>query len=259
MFKRILLPAALLVAAVSVFYNRKKLVKLPLIGDTAPKFSANSTKGMINFPRDYKGHWVVFFSHPADFTPVCTTEFMTFESMKDDFEKLNTKLLGLSIDSVSSHLAWLKNIRDKIDYKGMSEIDVDFPLIDDLNKSIAKKYGMLQPNADETKTVRAVFIIDPKGKIRAVLYYPQTNGRNIDEILRLLKALQTTDDYQVATPANWEKGDDVIILPPANKQEALERLEKMDDIKCYDWFLCFKKLPESNTVNDVENSESQHC
>ena len=259
MFKRILLPAAFLVALVSVLNNRRKFARLPLIGDRAPSFSANSTKGKINFPRDYKGHWVVFFSHPADFTPVCTTEFMTFESMKDEFEKLNTKLLGLSIDSVSSHLAWLKNIREKIDYNGMSDIDVDFPLIDDLNKTIAKKYVMLQPKADDTKTVRAVFIVDPNGKIRAVLYYPQTNGRNIDEILRLLKALQTTDEYQVATPANWEKGDDVIVMPPANKQEALERLEKTYDIKCYDWFLCFKKLPQTQDVNVAENNENQHC
>ena len=253
MFKKVLLPAALLVATVSCIMNRKKCVRIPLIGEKAPCFKANSTKGMVRFPQDYKGSWVIFFSHPSDFTPVCTTEFMTFESMSEEFATINTKLLGLSVDSVSSHLAWLKNIKEKIDYNGMSDIDVNFPLIDDLSKSIAKKYGMIQPKADDTKTVRAVFIIDPKGYIRAVLYYPQTTGRNIDEIKRILTALQTTDKYQVATPANWEKGDEVIITPPANKEEAINRLEHMDDTKCYDWFLCFKKLPEHENNQNAVN------
>lgn len=243
MFKKLILPAAILAAAFG-YLNSKRKTRLPMLGDKAPSFRAKSTQGMINFPRDYKGSWVVFFSHPADFTPVCTTEFMTFESMKDEFAQLNTYLLGLSVDSVSSHLAWLKNIKEKIDYKGMSEIDVDFPLIDDLNRSIAKKYGMIQPNADSTKTVRAVFIIDPQSRIRAILYYPQSNGRNIEEIKRLLVALQTTDEFGVVTPANWEAGDEVIITPPATKEEAIERLESMDDTKCYDWFLCFKELPK---------------
>lgn len=243
MLKRLILPALLMAAAFGYLNTRKK-TRLPLLGDKAPSFRARSTKGIINFPKDYKGSWVVFFSHPADFTPVCTTEFMTLESMKDEFAQLNTKLLGLSVDSVTSHLAWLKNIKDSIDYEGMSDIDVDFPLIDDLSRTIAKKYGMIQPNADNTKTVRAVFIIDPQSKIRAILYYPQTNGRNIEEIKRLLVALQTTDEFGVVTPANWEAGDEVIITPPATKEEAIERLESMDDTKCYDWFLCFKKLPK---------------
>lgn len=243
MFKKLILPAAVLAVAFG-YLNSKRKSRLPLLGDKAPSFRAKSTQGFINFPKDYKGSWVIFFSHPSDFTPVCTTEFMTFESMKEEFARLNTKLLGLSVDSVSSHLAWLKNIKEKIDYNGMSEIDVDFPLIDDLNRSIAKRYGMIQPNTDNAKTVRAVFIIDPQSRIRAILYYPQSNGRNVEEIKRLLVALQTTDEFGVVTPANWEAGDEVIITPPATKEEAIERLESMDDTKCYDWFLCFKKLPK---------------
>lgn len=256
MFRKLILPIALGISVYTIIKAKKKN-RLPLIGDKAPSFTAQSTRGLIRFPKDFRGHWVIFFSHPADFTPVCTTEFMHFEALNDDFEKLNTKLLGLSIDSVSSHLAWLKNIREKIDYDGMSDIDVNFPLIDDLNRSIAKKYGMIQPNADNTKTVRAVFIIDPKSKIRAVLYYPQTNGRNLEEIKRLLIALQTTDAFDVVTPANWEVGDDVIITPPANKEDAIHRLENMDDTKCYDWFLCFKNLSKER-INErlicAENS-----
>ena len=241
MLKKLILPVSLLAIAFSVWNSRKR-TKLPLIGDKAPSFRAKSTQGFIDFPKDYKGSWVVFFSHPADFTPVCTTEFMTFESEKNEFAKLNTKLLGLSVDSINSHIAWIESIKEKIDYNGMSEIDVSFPLIDDCTHSIAKKYGMIEPNSDKTKTVRAVFIIDPSGHIRSILYYPQTNGRNIDEIKRLLIALQTTDKFNIVTPANWEAGDEVIITPPSTKEEAIKRLENMDDTKCYDWFLCFKKL-----------------
>ena len=245
MFRKLFLPIAVGLGVFALIKSKKRK-ELPLIGDKAPSFTAQSTKGLIHFPRDYKGHWVIFFSHPADFTPVCTTEFMHFEALNNEFEKLNTKLLGLSVDSVSSHLAWLKNIREKIDFDGMSDIDVNFPLIDDLNRSIAKKYGMIQPKADSTKTVRAVFIIDPTSKIRAVLYYPQTNGRNLEEIKRLLIALQTTDAFEVVTTANWELGDDVIITPPANKEDAIHRLESMDDTRCYDWFLCFKNLSKES-------------
>lgn len=249
MLKKLLLPALLGVAVFTFIKNRTQNKRIPLLGEKAPSFRARSTKGFINFPRDYKGEWVVFFSHPADFTPVCTTEFMTFEAMNEEFRNLNTKLLGLSVDSLSSHLAWLKDIKENINYKGMNEVDVDFPVIDDLSGRIARKYGMIQPKADDTKTVRAVFIIDPKGIIRAILYYPQTTGRNLDEIKRLLVALQTSDEHDVVTPCNWEKGDEVIIPPPANKEEAIDRLEKMEDVNCYDWFLCFKKLPENDDID----------
>lgn len=258
MLKKLLLPA-LLTAAVFGLLNNKKKKGLPMLGEKAPSFRARSTKGYINFPKDFNGNWVVFFSHPADFTPVCTTEFMTFEAMKDEFAEINTKLVGLSVDSLSSHLAWLKDIKDNIDYNGMNEIDVDFPLIDDLNGSIAKKYGMIQPKADDTKTVRAVFIIDPKGLIRAILYYPQSTGRNLEEIKRILVALQTADEFGVVTPANWEAGDEVIIPPPASKEEAIERLEAMDNVKCYDWFLCFKKLPKESIDEKLLCEECDIC
>lgn len=250
MLKRILLPAVLLAAAYGLLKNRKK-TRMPLLGDKAPSFRALSTKGYINFPRDYEGSWVVFFSHPADFTPVCTTEFMTFEAMEDEFDSINTRLLGLSVDSVTSHLAWLKDIKESIDYNGMNNVDVDFPVIDDLSGRIARKYGMIQPGADDKKTVRAVFIIDPDSVIRAVLYYPQSTGRNLEEIKRIIVALQTSDSFNVVTPANWEAGDEVIIPPPSSKEEAIERLESMDNVKCYDWFLCFKKLPKAEIAEQI--------
>lgn len=258
MFKKLLLPAAFLAVAIGLYCAKKKN-KMPLLGDKAPSFSAKSTKGIINFPKDYEGNWVVFFSHPADFTPVCTTEFMTFEAMQEEFSLINTKLLGLSVDSIGSHLAWLKSIKEQIDYNGMNNVDVDFPVIDDLSGKIARKYGMIQPNVDDTKTVRAVFIIDPNSIVRAVLYYPQTTGRNLDEIKRIIVALQTSDEFNVATPANWEVGDEVIIPPPSTKKEAIERLESMDNVKCYDWFLCFKKLPKNEIGERILSEQCDIC
>lgn len=258
MFKRILLPAVIFAAAFGLLNSRKQ-TRMPLLGDKAPSFRAKSTKGYINFPRDFKGSWVVFFSHPADFTPVCTTEFMTFEAMEEEFASINTRLLGLSVDSVASHLAWLKDIKESIDYNGMNNVDVDFPVIDDLNGKIARKYGMIQPKADDTKTVRAVFIIDPQSVVRAILYYPQSTGRNLEEIKRILVALQTSDKFDVVTPANWEAGDEVIIPPPSNKEEAIERLESMDNVKCYDWFLCFKKLPKSEIAEQILCEQCDIC
>ena len=164
--------------------------RIPLIGEEAPAFTAETTQGMINFPADYKGKWVIMFSHPADFTPVCTTEFMTFATMEKEFEALNCKLIGLSIDSVFSHIAWLRTIQERVEYKGMKNVQVLFPVIADLKMDVAKKYGMLQPSASDTKAVRAVFFIDPDSKIRALLYYPLSNGRNFQEIKRLLIAMQ---------------------------------------------------------------------
>ena len=220
-------------------------VTIPLIGDTAPAFKATTTQGPISFPEDYKGKWVILFSHPADFTPVCTTEFMTFGSMKDQFEKLNCKLIGLSIDSNYSHIAWLRRIANKIEFNGMKNIKITFPVIADLDMNVAKKYGMVQPKAHTTHAVRAVFIIDPKSKIRALIYYPLANGRNFKEIKRILIAMQTSDKFKVATPANWEPGDPVIIPPPGSCGAAKERVNaaKTDGYKCLDWFLCLKKLP----------------
>lgn len=220
------------------------VTRMPLIGDRAPEFTAKTTQGEIHFPKDFEGSWVVFFSHPADFTPVCTTEFMTFAAKQEEFAKRNCKLLGLSIDSLYAHIAWLRTIKEKINYKGMKDIEVTFPVIEDLSMNVAKAYGMLQPGASTTQAVRAVFIIDPKGLIRAILYYPLSNGRNVDEVLRLLTALQTTDAHGVATPANWKPGDDVIVPPPASCGVAKERVEAPSgDVTCLDWFMCLKKCP----------------
>jgi peroxiredoxin (alkyl hydroperoxide reductase subunit C) len=218
--------------------------RLPLIGDPAPSFKAETTQGPIAFPDDFKGKWVVLFSHPADFTPVCTTEFMTFASMQQEFAALNCELVGLSIDSIYSHIAWLRTIKEKIDYKGMKSVEVNFPVIADLRMEVAKLYGMLQPGASNTQAVRAVFIIDPKGIVRALLYYPLTNGRNMDEIKRLLVALQTSDKHAVATPANWRPGDDVIVPPPGSCGAARERVEKSGTgVTVHDWFISTKPCP----------------
>lgn len=220
----------------------KEQISMPLIGDDAPKFKARTTQGEINFPDDYKGKWVILFSHPADFTPVCTTEFMTFASMQKEFQDLNCELIGLSIDSIYAHIAWLRTIKEKIEYKGMKNVEVMFPVIEDLRMDVAKKFGMVQPNASTTQAVRAVFLIDPKAKIRAILYYPLSNGRNMDEIKRLLIAMQKSDSEQVATPANWMPGEDVIIPPPGSCGIAKERMEKKEEGKyCLDWFMCFRK------------------
>jgi peroxiredoxin (alkyl hydroperoxide reductase subunit C) len=220
----------------------EKQYRMPLIGDTAPSFEAVTTQGKINFPKDYEGKWVVLFSHPADFTPVCTTEFMTFAYLEPEFKKLNCELIGLSIDSHYAHIAWLRTIKEKIEYKGMKNIEVNFPVIADLKMDVAKAFGMLQPGASDTQAVRAVFIMDPKAKVRAILYYPLSNGRNMKEVLRLVKAMQKSDKEGVATPANWEPGDDVIIPPPGSCGVAKERMESQDPDKyCLDWFMCFKK------------------
>ncbi|HOJ33901.1 MAG TPA: peroxiredoxin [Candidatus Hydrogenedentes bacterium] len=219
--------------------------RLPLIGEKAPAFVAETTQGTIRFPDDYKGKWVIFFSHPADFTPVCTTEFMTFAAMQPEFEKLNCALVGLSIDSTYSHIAWLRTIREKIEFNGMKNIEVTFPVISDLTMEVAKAYGMLQPAASSTQAVRAVFIIDPQSVIRSILYYPLSNGRNIEEIKRLVIAMQTSDKHHIATPANWQPGDDVIVPPPGSCGTAKERVEKpAEGTRVLDWFMVFKKCPK---------------
>ena len=236
--KRILLVLFALTAAGAFAQEQNRM---PLIGDPAPAFTAVTTQGEINFPKDFKGKWIILFSHPADFTPVCTTEFMTFASMMDEFKALNTQLVGLSIDSIYSHIAWLRKIQE-LKWNGLENIEVTFPLIEDIKMEVAKKYGMLQPNASTTQAVRAVFIIDPKGIIRTILYYPQSTGRNFDEIKRLVQALQKADADNVATPANWRPGDDVIVPTAGSCGTAKERVESDDpDMYCLDWFMCFRK------------------
>jgi peroxiredoxin 2/4 len=218
-------------------------IRLPLIGEDAPSFEAETTQGKIKFPEDYQGKWVIFFSHPADFTPVCTTEFITFASMQKDFRKLNCELVGLSIDSTFSHIAWLRTIREKVEFHGHRDVEVTFPVVSDLTMNVARAYGMLQPAASTTQAVRAVFIIDPNSKVRAILYYPLSNGRNFQEIMRLLQAMQISDKYGVATPADWRPGEEVIVPPPGSCGAAKERVESPDPgVRCVDWFLCFKEL-----------------
>lgn len=223
--------------------NIKPSSSFPLIGDLAPSFTAQTTNGSINFPADYQGKWVILFSHPSDFTPVCTTEFMTFATMQSEFKALNTELVGLSIDSVFSHIAWIEKIKD-IKFRNMKNVEISFPIIDDLSMSIAKLYGMIQPHQSQTAAVRAVFIIDPKGIVRTILYYPQSTGRNFAEIKRLVQALQATDKHGVATPADWQPGEPVIIPPVKTTTEARSILKtgnvKGQEVK--DWFMVTKDL-----------------
>ena len=219
------------------------VTRIPLIGEPAPAFEAQTTQGPISFPGDYKGKWVILFSHPADFTPVCTTEFIAFAGIADDLRALNCELIGLSIDSVFSHIAWLRTIEERIEWKGRKNVHVGFPVIADLTMEVAHRYGMVQPGASNTQAVRAVYFIDPKARIRALIYYPLSNGRNFDEIKRLLVAMQTSDEHRVATPADWRPGDEVIIPPPGSVDGAADRLAGAgEDYHCLDWFLCLKKL-----------------
>jgi peroxiredoxin (alkyl hydroperoxide reductase subunit C) len=206
---------------------------MPIIGEQAPDFEALTTNGMIKLS-ELKGKWIILFSHPADFTPVCTTEFMAFAGVADELKSMNVMLMGLSIDSVHSHLAWIKNVKEKMG------VDIPFPIIADLDMKVAKKYGMLHPGQSSTATIRTVFFIDDKGILRAMLYYPMQNGRYIPEIIRLVRALQTTDKHNVATPANWQPGDKVVVPAPKNKAEMDKRLS--EGYECKDWYLCFKKI-----------------
>ncbi|NBG66872.1 peroxiredoxin [Acidiluteibacter ferrifornacis] len=230
--------------------DQEVVVSMPRIGDKAPEFKAITTQGDINFPSDYSGSWTILFSHPADFTPVCTSEFMTFATMEEKFEKANCKLVGLSIDGLYSHIAWLRTIKEKIEYKGMKDVEVKFPLIEDITMEVAKKYGMIQPNEDSTKAVRAVFFIDPQGIIRAIIYYPLSLGRNFDELYRVIIALQAADEFNIATPADWEPGDDVIIGPAGSCGTASDRMND-GELDCKDWFFCTKKLDKQTVLDRI--------
>ena len=212
-----------------------QVTMMPRIGDIAPDFEATTTKGKIKLSNFAKDKWILMFSHPADFTPVCTTEMSGFASRKDEFEALNTELLGLSIDSVHAHLGWVNNVREK------TGVYFDFPIIADIDMKVSKLYGMLQPNESETAAVRAVFFIDPSKKIRLIMYYPLNVGRNMDEILRALEALQTSDKYGVAMPLDWKPGDKVIVPPPKTLDEMNQRLND-DSCERTDFYLCKKEL-----------------
>jgi len=211
--------------------------RLPRINEAAPDFHAKSTHGMIRLS-DYtaKGKWVLLFSHPADFTPVCTTEFVEFARAAEEFQKRNVQLIGNSIDSVYSHIAWVRNIEEKFGVK------VWFPVIADLDQKVAHAYGMVHEAVSDTAAVRAVFFIDPKGVVRALLYYPLSLGRNIGEILRVFDALQTADANACATPANWQPGESVIIGAPITQQDAEKRAAGGDGLEIKDWYFAKKKL-----------------
>ena len=206
---------------------------MPQLNKPAPAFTAPTTHGDISLS-NYKGKWLILFSHPADFTPVCTTEFMAFAKAAPDFKKLNCELLGLSIDSHYAHIAWMRNIKEKFG------VEIPFPIIADLSMDVAKAYGMIQPGASDTSAVRATFVIDPEGVLRAMVYYPMTNGRSIPEFLRLVTALQTSDANKVATPEGWQPGEDVIVPPPATAEGAEARAS--EGYNYVDWYFSKKSL-----------------
>ncbi|MEZ4455433.1 MAG: peroxiredoxin [Gemmatimonadales bacterium] len=206
---------------------------LPRLGEPAPAFEAETTHGPIRL-EDFRGSWVIMFSHPADFTPVCTTEFIGFAEIAAELRKRNVELIGLSIDSVYSHIAWVRNIEDNFGVK------ITFPVIADLDRNVATRYGMIMPGESTTEASRAVFVINPDGILRAMIYYPLSTGRNMAEIMRLIDALQTADRFHVATPANWKPGDRVIVPPPRTQEDAQERVKA--GYQCKDWYYCETKL-----------------
>jgi peroxiredoxin (alkyl hydroperoxide reductase subunit C) len=229
-----------------------QVYSMPRIGDKAPSFKAKTTQGEINFPGDFQGKWKILFSHPADFTPVCTSEFMTFATMEQEFAALNTQLVGLSVDGLYSHIAWLRAIKEKIEYKGMKNVEVKFPLIEDITMEVAKMYGMIQPGESATQAVRAVFFIDPNDVIRAIVYYPLSLGRNFDELKRVIIALQTADNFGVALPADWRPGDNVIVPPAGSCGVAKSRMDGDEEgVVCQDWYFCTKPLSKENVESKL--------
>ena len=229
-----------------------QVYSMPRIGDKAPSFKAKTTQGEINFPGDFQGKWKILVSHPADFTPVCTSEFMTFATMEQEFAALNTQLVGLSVDGLYSHIAWLRAIKEKIEYKGMKNVEVKFPLIEDITMDVAKRYGMIQPGESATQAVRAVFFIDPNDVIRAIVYYPLALGRNFDELKRVIIALQTADNFGVALPADWRPGDNVIVPPAGSCGVAKSRMDGDEEgVVCHDWYFCTKPLSKESVESKL--------
>lgn len=211
-----------------------------MLGETAPSFTADSTQGQIRFPEDFGGKWVLLFSHPGDFTAVCTSEFVLFGAMCEEFEALNCRLVGLSVGSVPSHIAWFRSIEQNIEYKGHSRVKMRFPLIADLTMEVAHKYGMIAPRVRSTAAVRSVFFIDPDAKIRAIITYPMQLGRNFSELKRILVGLQTIDQHHVALPADWLPGEDIVVPAPTT-YDGTKR--EMEGLTCFDWYFCTKPLP----------------
>ena len=225
--------------------------RLPIIGEPAPEFGANTTHGYVHFPNDYRGKWVILFSHPGDFTPVCTTEFMTFQSTADEFKAMNTELLGLSIDSVPSHMAWMRAIKNEAVFHGWKNMDISFPVIADSMGIVARKSGMMSGDENDTETVRAVFVIDPRGIVRAIMYYPKNIGRNITEIKRMIIAMQTSDAFHVATPAEWIPGEEVVIPAPQNMSEYNKQIKTAKNA----WFLNFKHISPEMILQKITNQK----
>jgi len=213
--------------------TNQECMQFPQLNKPAPEFSARTTHGNKKLS-DYKGKWLILFSHPADFTPVCTTEFIAFSKHHDEFKQEGAELLGLSIDSYYSHVAWVRNIKEKFG------VDIQFPIIEDLSMNVAKAYGMIHPGAADTSAVRATFIIDPEGILRAMVYYPMSNGRSIPEFLRVLRALKASDENNIATPEGWQPGDEVIIPPPSDMEAVNERVSTENN--AVDWYFCKKQL-----------------
>ncbi|MCD6329252.1 MAG: peroxiredoxin [Candidatus Cloacimonetes bacterium] len=211
-------------------------INMPLLGDAFPEMEVKTTQGMMKLPDEMAGNWFVLFSHPADFTPVCTTEFVGFQKRMEQFKAMDCKLVGLSIDQVFSHIKWIEWIKDNLD------VDIEFPIIA-ANDSIANKLGLLHPGKGAS-TVRAVFVVDPKGKVRLILYYPQEIGRNMDEIVRSVKALQLSDTKGIAVPANWPNNEligDRVIVPPASDMKAVKARKEDKSLECFDWWFCYKE------------------
>jgi len=238
--KRYIYPAAILLFLVNISVAQEKdEIRIPLIGESAPAFIAQSTRGQINFPDRYFGKWKILLSHPADFTAVCSSEILELASMQEDFKKLNTALIVLSTDGLNSHVEWVKSL-ESIEYKGIKTAKINFPILADQNMEVSKKYGMIHPNSNSTKNIRAVFIINPEDKISALFYYPTIVGRNLEEIKRTLIALQTVTKKNVLTPANWEPGEDVMIPSPSTSIKA-DRMENNKDLYSAAWYMWFKK------------------
>lgn len=245
MKKSIFLLLINIIFVIQLWSQEKSYTRIPLIGEMAPEFTAQSTTGKIKFPDDYYMKWKIIFSHPADFTPVCSSEILQLASMQDDFDRLNAKVLVVSTDGLNSHIAWVKSL-ETVRYPGKEPVTIKFPLIADSDHEISKKFGMIHSYTSTTRDVRGVFIIDPNDRIAAVFFYPMNVGRNMDEIKRTLIALQTSEKHNVLTPVNWDPGEDVMIKSPATQQDA-QNLEKKasPDLNMLIWYMWFKKLPQA--------------
>ncbi len=242
MFMKTILTITLILSFFSASYAQGIMkTRMPGLSEDAPAFKAKSTMGEIDFPGDYYGKWVIIFSHPAAFTPVCTTELLELAYLQDEFSEINTKLIVLSTDGLNSHIEWTKSM-EEINYFDREKVKIKYPIVADNGYDISKKYGMIHPESNSTKDVRAVFIINPENKIRSIFVYPMEVGRNIDEILRTLTALQQAEKNDILTPANWKKGEDVLVMSPESMKEA-EKMKKKPQEGMYslDWYLWYKK------------------